>query len=363
MKNKILIDGYYLSKPRGMGRYVKELIYALGCTNATEDYEIYITINDEETRNLLTDISDRFKIIRGKNLPFPIWEQLYIPYIVKKLKIDILLSPYNTYPVISNIINVRNIITIHDLMFLNSEGIGGNSYQKLGNVYRKMIVKSITKKPLIISVSENTSKEIHEKLKLSSTVIYTAIDYFFDQNKSLENKAKVDKSYYYHVGGVSPHKNTERVIQAFSQMDNADELLVISGLPEDNKLKEKYMSVKNIIFTGWLEDIEVANLYKFAKGVIFPSLVEGYGLPIIEAFKYGTPVITSNIPPMSEIANSAAILVDPYSIESIKDGLKELNNEGKIIMLKEKMQVALEEINSSTMGEKIKTVLNNSITK
>lgn len=362
MKKNILIDGYYLTKPRGMGRYIKELIYSLSYTKAAEDFNIYVSITDEEFHDDILKVMEKFNVIKRKQLPFPIWEQAYIPYLVKQLKVDVLLSPYNTYPILTKIMNVKNVITIHDLMFLDGKGIGGNVYQKMGNVYRKSIVKSITNRTSIISVSKNTSDELYNKLNLHSKVIYTAIDYFFEQNKCVDSKKSLDDEYYYHVGGVSPHKNTERVIQAFCKLKSSNTKLVISGLPVNNKLKEKYKHNDKIIFTGWLEDIEVANLYKFAKGVIFPSLVEGYGLPIIEAFKYRTPVVTSNFAPMSEIAHSAAVLVDPYSITAIQQGMEKLDSKSLSEELVNKMDIALKEINSRVMGEEMKKVIKACIT-
>ncbi len=350
---KILIDGYFLTKPRGMGRYIKELVYAISTNKQSEDYNIYISITDEEISKELLDVMKNFKIIRRKQVPFPIWEQVYIPYLAKKLNVDILFSPYNTYPLLTKYRKLRNIITIHDLMFLTSKGIGGNWYQKLGNVYRKIIVKSITNKANIITVSKKTREEVQNKLNLKSTVIYTSIDYFFEQNRNKEIKEVFEEDYYYHVGGLSPHKNTNRVIQAFCQLKMSEVKLVVSGLPDENKLKEKYSNYKNIIFTGWIDDAEVARLYKNAKGLIFPSLVEGYGLPIIEAFKYKTNVVTSNIAPMSEIAKSAAILVDPTSIDEIQKGIEQLNNKELCEELIDNMDEALEEINAKVMGDKI----------
>ncbi|MGG3937834.1 glycosyltransferase family 4 protein [Anoxybacillus kestanbolensis] len=351
MKYKILIDGYYLAKPRGMGRYVKELLYSLSQTEFAENFKIFVLIPKEDKNCGLVNLP--FNYIEAKKLPFPLWEQFLVPYYSLKYDIDLLLSPYNTFPLIGRLFKYRSVVTIHDLMFLDKSNVGGNIYQKLGNLYRKLVVSSIPNKSKIITVSQKSARDIKEYLKRDSQVIYTAVDLFYKENESQLTKNNNIK-YVYHVGGVSPHKNTERVIQAFLALQLEDTKLIISGMSKDNPIKAKYKEYNSVVFTGWLEDAEVANLYYNAKAVIFPSLVEGYGLPIIEAFKYGTPVVTSNVEPMNEIAKDAAILVDPYSIDSIQRGILEaVNNEKYREELKYKMKQRLNEINAERMGNKV----------
>jgi glycosyltransferase involved in cell wall biosynthesis len=130
-----------------------------------------------------------------------------------------------------------------------------------------------------------------------------------------------DRKFILHIGGKSPHKNTERVIEAFKRLELSDITLVVLGVGRNDKLCKSYSS-ENIIFPGRITDTEVGDLFSKSRMVVMPSLIEGYGLPIIEGFTAGVPVLTSKLPPMDEIAGGAAHLVNPYSVDSIEHGIR-----------------------------------------
>ncbi|COE41034.1 glycosyltransferase family 4 protein [Bacillus cereus] len=330
MKKKILIDGYFFPKPRGMGRYVQELVAAISKNNVG-DFDILVCIPKNIEGKLLNKFPE-VQFIKCPNLPFPLWEQVLVPIIASKYKIDIVHSPYNTKSLLLDVIGIKNITTIHDLMFFDKEHKVGSNYQRIGNFYRKFIVNRFAKnknKQNVVTVSQQSADEIQEVLLLNSKVVYTPVDFFFS-NISKEYKDIIQKPYIYHVGGTSPHKNTENVIKAFQKSKLNNFSLVISGAPKDCELEKKYAD-ENIIFTGWISDDTIASLYANSNMVVFPSLKEGYGLPIIEAFKFKKPLITSNIKPMSEIAGEAAYLINPYSINEITEAFITLNQEDKII--------------------------------
>lgn len=323
MKIKVLIDGYYLSKPRGMGRYAQELINALE-NSPLDKYEVHVCVTSDTSLGYMGNYKN-IKFHYYKKSPFPIWEQFKLPRIAKALKVDIVHAPYNTKPLIFNLNKFPTVTTIHDLMFLNKEHKVKGLYQQFGNLYRSFIVKTMmltAKNENIITVSNTSKKEINKFLQAESDVVYTSVDYFYN---SVENSIKksVSYPYIYHVGGISPHKNTEKVIQAFKNSKIKDIKLLISGMPKDCELAEKYED-DQVIFTGWLKDYEIASLYKYAEFIIFPSLREGYGLPIVEAFKYQRPVITSNLEPMNEIAGHAALLINPDSVEEMTRAISNL---------------------------------------
>lgn len=312
---QILLDGFYLNKPRGMGRYLQELLNCLvAIKNENPALKIKVLVPSRQPIECRLHTQDISYIV-GPQLPFPIWEQLYLPHAVNRVPADVVHFPYNTAPLA--LLKRKNcVVTIHDLMYM--DGGGGNIYQKLGNLYRKMVVATYKAKAgQTITLSHYYVEQIKKRLGIGADRIYTSVDYFFHGPSEIE----VEKlNYFLHVGGVSPHKNTEGVLNAFLQLPKSDLKLLVLGLGEDSPIAKRYAG-ETIIFPGWVSDAQMRSLYRNAKAVVFPSFKEGYGLPIVEAFCLGVPVITSDVCPMNEIGGEAAILVDPYNQESIAEAM------------------------------------------
>lgn len=162
-------------------------------------------------------------------------------------------------------------------------------------------------------------------------VIYEAVSPKFLDTKS-EKRMKtnnfVKKPYFLSVG-VGYRKNTIRLLEAFGKFNKKHEYqLIVVGNPTDGTFSDS----KDVIFTGHISDLELKSLYSNAEALIYPSLHEGFGLPILEAFSHDCPVITSNCSSMVEIARDAAILVDPLSIDSIVDGIEQLEKRKSVIL-------------------------------
>ena len=132
-----------------------------------------------------------------------------------------------------------------------------------------------------------------------------------------------------YVGNIKPHKNLVRLIEAFAELRRRgfDELKLliigdeISKLPALRRAVHSHKLHKHVRFLGYLADETLAILYRLASVFVFPSLYEGFGLPPLEAMASGTPVVTSNVSSMPEVTGDAAVLVDPYNVESIVDGI------------------------------------------
>lgn len=356
--NRILIDGYYLSKPRGMGRYLQEMLYSLALSEKS-NLDIIIVI-PKSTKDEDLIYPEKLKYLRGDNLPYPLWEQIYIPFIAKRLNVKVLHSPFNTNPILLRYFQrkIRNVITIHDVMFLEKEHNTHGIYQKLGNLYRKLIVSSKKNKNVeILTVSNDSRVKIRKKLNFDAKVIYTPVNYFHKSNiEKIKSGQEFEGVYIYHVGGLSPHKNTERVIKSFNSINQTDVSLVISGMPKKNYFSDKYNN-ERIFFTGWINGDQMASLYKNARFVIFPSLREGYGLPIIESFIFEVPLVTSNIDPMKELSKDAALLINPYSEKEISEAMISLlDNNNLRKQLIEEGKKKLSKINHYEMAKQLISV-------
>lgn len=323
MSRKVLIDGYFINKPRGMGRYLQELLYALG-RHADKDLEFVVALPSVAIPSDLQGY-ENIQYVNLPPAPFPIWEQLRLPHIIKSIKPDVAHFPYNTSPLIHSR-HTLNIVTVHDLMFITDRTIvSGNFYQKLGNFYRSIIVKAYKwQRKFLVTDSFNSADAISKILGKESDVVYIPTEFWNASESCLSPSQCLDENYILHVGGLSPHKNTKRTIDAFLSANLEKTKLVILGVPKENPFSATFLNNDRLIFPGWVSDEQIKSFYSNALAVAFPSLAEGYGLPIVEAFSYGVPLITSDLDPMREIAGSSALLVNPYSNEEISKAMTDI---------------------------------------
>jgi len=230
----------------------------------------------------------------------------------------------------------KKVTTIHDLtVYKYPETFfarGGHDIVK--NQKRKLFFAK-QECDLIICVSENTKQDAMEILKIPEKklkVIYEAPDSIYfprnqDEVEKVKNKFKINGDYLLCVGTREPRKNIDRVLMAFVEISRAyPELsLVIAGKYGwgDKKLKVKSEKLK-VRILGFVEKEDLASLYSGAEAFVYPSLYEGFGLPILEAMACGCPVITSNIGSMRELAAGFSVLVDPQSTDSIAENILKL---------------------------------------
>ena len=141
-----------------------------------------------------------------------------------------------------------------------------------------------------------------------------------------------------YVGNIKPHKNLERLIDAFDLVRRGGferlELLIIgdqiSKFPRLRRAVDRHKLHKHVRFLGFVPDDTLAALYRLATVFVFPSLYEGFGLPPLEAMASGTPVVTSNRSSLPEVVGDAAVLVDPYSASSIADGIQQVLSDASL---------------------------------
>lgn len=195
----------------------------------------------------------------------------------------------------------------------------------------------------VIGVSEYGSREIIYAYRVPPEKVYTiynALDPVYHPFSKEEVLNTLDKykitadKFFLYLGGLQIHKNIKRLIESYIllRQENLEikEKLIIAGIYSDKRVKEicdetnlkksKYYS--DVIFSGQPELKDKSAFYSGATALVFPSLNEGFGLPVIEAMACGTPVITSNVTSMPEVAGGAAILINPYNIEDMANAMK-----------------------------------------
>jgi glycosyltransferase involved in cell wall biosynthesis len=237
--------------------------------------------------------------------------------------------------------NLPLVSTIHDLAILKFPETAHPTILKRHQKSWKILKE---RKAHIIAISNATKKDIIEHLGIPAgriDVIYEALpqetaqvaDNLSDERYiQIKKKLPLERPYILFVGTREPRKNLDRLIKAWQPLAS-DYQLIIAGeegwdQTSQNQSKKNQLVVNDQPrFLGKVSDEELVVLYSEAACFVYPSLYEGFGLPILEAFSFGTPVVTSNVSSMPEVAGNAAELVNPHSIEDIRKGIKTVLSE------------------------------------
>jgi len=250
-----------------------------------------------------------------------IWEQVDLPLYLKKLGSPILLNLVNTAPLLYR----NKIVTIHDISWKHFP----YSVSLRFYLYYRFLIPKIANNSLhIFTVSEFSKKDIIENLKIDSqkiTVVYNAVSNRF---RYLGLKRK---NIILSVATLQSYKNMQGLIKAFlflkEKYKNMREykLILVGGINQKVFRKTKFRELVNdrrdIIFTGYMSDKELIELYNEAKLFVLVSKFEGFGIPPLEAMACRCPVVVSNVTSLPEVCGDAAYYVDPYSIEDIANGI------------------------------------------
>ncbi len=232
--------------------------------------------------------------------------------------------------------NIPIVSTIHDLAILKYPETAHPQILKSHKISWEKIKQN---KSHLIAVSRATKKDIMDLLGYPSYMIHVVHEALPEEFKkssdviteeialNIKNQLELSKPYILFVGTREPRKNLFRLIEAWQPLANEFELIV-AGSQGWDQIEEKSKKFDHEPrFLGKVSDRQLSVLYSYASVFAYPSLYEGFGLPILESFYLGTPVLTSNNSGMLEVAGNAAELIDPLSVEEITNGLKKILNE------------------------------------
>lgn len=346
---KIGIDARFaVCKRRGIGNYSLKLILNLAEIDSENQYILYVDRDDVEK---VLPNKPNFCIKKLTPANYLFWEQVLLPQQAKKDSLDILHCLGNTAPIkISH--RIKLVSSIMDVMYLKDYSELPQSYslyQKLGRIYRKIVVpRTIGCLSKVITISGFSKLDIMHHLKAlrdeDVVVTYLAANEWFAPCKNestferLKKKYNINADFIFTLGATDPRKNTERIIRTFLELKSKcsiPEQLVISGLP-NWKSTLFYRMVQNskykndIVFLDFVTEDDLVCLYNYATVFLYPSLYEGFGLPPLEAMSCGAPVITSNSTSIPEIAGDAAILINPHDDDELKDALLVMLRDEKV---------------------------------
>jgi len=268
-----------------------------------------------------------------------LWAQSLLPFFLYRDKVDLFWSPAHRIPFCLPK-TIPSVVTIHDLVWKYA----GETMRPLSRYLDSKLMKyAIINSNQIIAVSNSTANDICLELPKIKHKINTfplaATTFLQCKNINVLINNNINKSYILFVGTIEPRKNLNRLIEAFSKLDEelkSKYLLVIAGGEGWGDVNVKNISEKfNVsditIITGYVSEEELGVLYSNALFLVMPSLYEGFGLPLIEAMQYGTPALTSNISSMPEVVGDSGFLVNPYEVKSITNGLNTLLSDAELL--------------------------------
>jgi glycosyltransferase involved in cell wall biosynthesis len=316
----------------GIGTYIRNILRQLARLDRETEY---LLICQPRDRELALSLGDNFRAEVDASPPYSFREQLSIPWTLLRTRAQVLHEPHYVLP---PLVRCKSVVTIHDCIHLRFPQYLPN---RAALTYARAQMGSAARRShRILTVSEASKRDILHYFPVHPekiTVIHNAIDERFAVPPPEEDVQRVAERYQLrdkfvlYVGNVKPHKNLERLIDAFhllrqtSGLDDVKLVLIGDEISRYSALRRavhRYNLHKFVRFLGFLSDETLAIVYRLAGVFVFPSLYEGFGLPPLEAMASGTPVVTSNVSSLPEVTGDAALLVDPTSAEAIADAMR-----------------------------------------
>jgi glycosyltransferase involved in cell wall biosynthesis len=305
----------------GVKQYIESIASALLTADKVNEYYVFYNNSDyikkfPTAKNIVLESNNKL-----------IWDYYLLPKAVRKHNLDIMILPKNVVPFF---VNAKSVVIIHDLAYFIPEL---NAYPLIDTLYMtSMIRSSLSRADIIVSVSENTKKDLVEIIGTNANrikVVHEAADQKYrqvtDRLKLDEVKSKYNLSdnFIFYSGSLSPRKNMLRFLTAFNLIkDTVPHKLVLTGGKswKDGDVRQLISQLgDSVIKLGYVPDEHMPFIYNLADLFVYPSLYEGFGLPPLEAMACGCPVIASNSSSIPEVVGDAAVMIDPYDINEIAD--------------------------------------------
>lgn len=318
----------------GIGRYVRELIAALALQDASQPYRLFVAGARRAALPPAPSANFRYAPTRLSPLSLArLWQRARLPLPVEfftgKLRLfhatDFVLPP--TLP------RTPTLLTVHDLSFAR---LPQAAAPRLKAYLEAVVPRSARRADHILADSAATKADLMDLYGIPESkisVLYSGVSAAFTPVRAADAQAAVRAKYgigrapyVLAVGTVQPRKNYERLMQAMAALPArfADLKLVIVGgrgwLDAPIHAQARVLG-ERVQFVGFADEEDLPTLYSAAACLAFPSLYEGFGLPVLEGMACGVPVLTSNVSSLPEVAGDAALMIDPHSVEAIRVGL------------------------------------------
>lgn len=371
-RQKIAVDTRFLieGKLEGIGIYSHEVLSRL--VKLMPETEFHFLFDRKPSASFLyTENVKSHQIFPPARHPFLWywWYEISLKNWFRNNKVDAFFSPTSFLSLGSNL---PTLLTMHDIAF---EHFNSHNSFLVRKYYQHYFPKYALKANKILTVSDFTKEDLKKIYSIKNhkiEVAYCGIsDKYFPISSEQKERIKIQYSngeqYFIAIGSINPRKNLDAIINAFEifkQKTNSEQKLIIVGAKgwqtgEFFKAFENSSYKNDIILTGHLAPEKLNEVLGGATALIFTSLFEGFGIPIVEAFKAEIPVVTSNISSMPEVAKDAAILVNPKDTAAIADAMQKIQEHGLRTRLVEKGIIRAKDFNWDRTAEKVKIELVN----
>lgn len=318
----------------GIGTYVRNLIRSLA---AIDSENRYVLLAKPEDRAGLLDLPENFQVALETSPVYSVRELFALSWHLYRRKLDLY---HSTHYVLPAWVGSKVVVTIHDIIhLLYPEFLPSN----LAFLYaQRMIRRSLTRGDRIISVSQSTKNDLRQHFDVDGQkieVIHNGVDDSFRQRLTTEDQQRwlrdlgIPQPYLLFVGNpAKPHKNLDTVVQAYARarrMAQFDAPLICVGSRQGSEFKirarAEYLGIGDKVrLLGHVAQEALPAIYQGATLFLYPTLYEGFGLPVIEAMASGVAVITSNTSALKEISEGFALLVDPLDLDGIAKAIASL---------------------------------------
>lgn len=315
----------------GIGRYVSNL--ANGMAPLLTEQEQLVLLVDKNNPSPIPLPPPTEKIVWRKTAvsPFSLAQQWQIPPLLKGAKVYH--SPYYLMPYT---VRLPTLLTFYDIIPQKYPAYVSVRARRLSKIMKTI---ALSRAKHVVCISEATQRDLldtyHIQKEKVTAVPLAADPRFAPQSQEavqeLRTHYQLPKRFALYLGINKPHKNLLRLLQAWRQLENPNETLVIAGAwderyPEAKQYAEQYLSDQQVRFLGRIANDDLPTLYTAATIFIFPSQYEGFGLPVIEAMACGTAVACANASSLPEVGGRAAVYFDPLNIDEMLQAIQTLLN-------------------------------------
>lgn len=320
----------------GVSRYIRYLLTALAKQPGDHAYTVFV--NGQESIDRLVP-HPRITYVAA---PWPekqpaarvAWEQFTLPSLLRQRQIDVLHSPVNVHPALLPR-SCASVITLHDLAFLRFPKV----LSRVKRMYHQTFtLRSLQHATLLITVSNSTKQDAHDLIGIPNEhihTIYPCIDERFScirdeaHIRSFRQQQQLTEGFLLYLGTLEPRKNITTLLDAYAlarQHFMLQQKLVLAGgkgwLYDAIFEKVRQLGLeKDVLFPGYVKDEEQVLWYQAATTFVYPSLYEGFGMPVTEALACGTPVVTTNVSSLPEAGMGQALCVAPDDTQALAEAL------------------------------------------
>ncbi len=351
---RIGVDACCWSNRRGFGRFTRELLEAIVALDKVNEYLFFVDQETAQNNGLPETVKTVVASTRvspmeaasaeGRRSFRDLWA---LSHQVFRHNLDLFFFPavYSYFPILNR---TKIVVTIHDVIAdHHPELVFPNKKLKLFWKLKQNL--AVRQADLILTVSEYSKQQILEYFNVpearvrviseAARPVFTILPQDEDMTVTLQRyQLEECPRFLLYVGGISPHKNLKTLVSAYHRLVSedafADVKLVLVGDYQNDSFYSDYPALKehiehlhmseNVVFTGYIEDQDLARLYNAASALVLPSLEEGFGLPAIEAMACGTPVVASNKGSLPEVLGDAGLFFDPVKPSGISEVLRQV---------------------------------------